>query len=54
MRGDYWLTAEEAEQERKFIGWCQHWALPVAGSLSLIVLALALWALWTVSALVFT
>jgi hypothetical protein len=54
MRRDIWLTAEEAEQERKFIAWCRHWALPAAGGLGFAALALLLWAVWSLSALLFT
>jgi hypothetical protein len=54
MRRDAWLTAEEAERERRYIAWCRRWALPVAGGLGLAALALLLWAIWTLSEILFT
>jgi hypothetical protein len=54
MRRDVWLTAEQAEQERRFIAWCARWALPVAGGLGFVVLALVLSALWRLSEMLFT
>lgn len=54
MRREIWLSADEAERERKYIAWCGRWALPVAGGLAFAALALFLWAVWTLSALLFT
>jgi len=54
MHSDHWLTAEQAEAERRYMAWCRRLALPLAAALGFALLALFLWALWSVSALLFT
>lgn len=53
MSEDAWLTAEAAERERRYIAWCRAWALPIAAGLAFAGLAILLWAVWTISALLF-
>jgi hypothetical protein len=46
----YLPTPEDYERERRWLEQYRHWALPVAGGLGFIVLALSLWAIWQITA----
>jgi hypothetical protein len=45
----YRPTLEEYAREARWLEQCRGWALPIAGSLSAVILGTFLWALWALS-----